>query len=234
MKIIACSCLIHKYAFSNAYVSKWRNKNWRKYKLEYNRCDLVRRLFMVKEKKKGGGFRPIWKGHCAPSAEFCRHTFKAVSEIKSYNLVMKRLYTHITDIAVTTKRWELSAPAANAAATEKDWIWSTQNCTQTETCWQDFVLTLCDSLLFWCVCLYVSYFVNYATKNRYFCTSVSEWESDLLTKYSYTYKELGSSCFFALSARNNRQHWKQHSIENNNTWSLFMVQSVSILEKGLD
>lgn len=38
---------------------------------------------------------------------------------------MKRLYTHITDIAVTTKRWELSAPAANAAATEEDWIWST-------------------------------------------------------------------------------------------------------------
>lgn len=29
---------------------------------------------------------------------------------------MKRLYTHITDIAVTTKRWELSVPAANAAA----------------------------------------------------------------------------------------------------------------------
>lgn len=77
---------------------------------------------MVKERKKKKGqyrlwgFRPIWKGHCAPSAEFCWHTFKAVSEIKSYNLVMKRLYTHITDIAVTTKRWELSAPAANAAA----------------------------------------------------------------------------------------------------------------------
>lgn len=205
---------------------------------------------MVKERKKKKGQYRLWgsgpseKGHCAPSAEFCWHTFKAVSEIKSYNLVMKRLYTHITDIAVTTKRWELSAPAANAAA----WLRRTdfglytphlkldpaQNCTQTEMFWQDFVLTLCDSLLFWCVCLYVSYFVNYATKNRYFCTSVSEWESDLLTKYLYTYKELGSSCFFALSARNNRQHWKQHSIENNNTWSLFMVQSVRILEQSLD